>query len=468
MVTRRSVLTTTIGAAGLAAEAGIADAQAAAAPINNILAKGAEIMRGGPLMNLPRAYRVMEEENLDGLVLAHQTNVYHLTGYRDHMSIRQDAPASIVLLSRDPRQAPGIVTSQFLYYYSFSDAPTEFPPQTFLYTGWDGPIADRVAATRLPDDKVKAAAPRIFDDMHLYPITAMEERRLARLKAALTRPMATSAQRALAKAAREMGLDRGRIGYDHPVVAGSYEMAGLPAAMVYADRPIRRIRMIKSPREIELMRLTARANAEAAVAAAQSARAGASHRQLRETFWAECAKRGTSGLLMQIDSVIPETYEGTFKEGTSFLIDCVSLGFQYFGDFGRTVFVGEPSRSMKRATDCISFGWDAVREHLRPGITYREISRLGTEALKKAGYDYRVPFTPHSVGLAHTDEPGVGDSSAFWEKDNLTLEENMIISVDCPIVQTGIGGSAHLEDLSLITKDGAVQINDIGGRTLIV
>ena len=31
-----------------------------------------------------------------------------------------------------------------------------------------------------------------------------------------------------------------------------------------------------------------------------------------------------------------------------------------------------------------------------------------------------------------------------------------------------MGGSAHLEDLTLITADGTVQINDIGDRVIIV
>ena len=44
----------------------------------------------------------------------------------------------------------------------------------------------------------------------------------------------------------------------------------------------------------------------------------------------------------------------------------------------------------------------------------------------------------------------------------------MVISVDMPVLNTGIGGSAHLEDLTLITKDGGEQINDVGDRIVIV
>ena len=40
------------------------------------------------------------------------------------------------------------------------------------------------------------------------------------------------------------------------------------------------------------------------------------------------------------------------------------------------------------------------------------------------------------------------ESELYWQKDDLVLEENMIISVDMPVLHTGIGGSAHLEDLT--------------------
>ena len=44
----------------------------------------------------------------------------------------------------------------------------------------------------------------------------------------------------------------------------------------------------------------------------------------------------------------------------------------------------------------------------------------------------------------------------------------MVLSVDLPIVDVGLGGSAHLEDLVLITKDGAELLNDGGDQVIIV
>jgi len=44
----------------------------------------------------------------------------------------------------------------------------------------------------------------------------------------------------------------------------------------------------------------------------------------------------------------------------------------------------------------------------------------------------------------------------------------MILSVDFPLLDTGLGGSAHLEDLILIGKDGPELLNDSTDRFILV
>lgn len=44
----------------------------------------------------------------------------------------------------------------------------------------------------------------------------------------------------------------------------------------------------------------------------------------------------------------------------------------------------------------------------------------------------------------------------------------MVLRVDLPTKHSGIGGSAHLEDLTVVSKDGAEQINIIGDRIVMV
>ncbi len=468
MVTRREILQSSAMAVGaaMAPAAGGGDTKASLLGPHS---RGVELLRHGPLMNLERAYKIMAEEQLDGLILTTPINLYHLTGYLDHVAVRHDAPAAFALLARDERQAPSIVMNQFLYYYSFVDSQFDAPLNAYLFTGWDGKIEAGKAGTGLSGEQPPARPPFVFSDKGELPQRGFEIDRLAALNATLAkRPPSANAEWALIKAARDMGLHKGRIAVDHRVIAGIYESAGFNATTVDADYAIRRIRTIKSPREIELMRIAAQLNADAALASVKQVRAGATHKELRATFFAEAARRGNAPLFLQIDTVTSEIYDAELKDGEAFAIDAVSLGFHYFGDYGRTVFIGEPSRSMKRATDAISFGWDAVRESLKPGLRYSEIRELGRTAMKKAGFDYDVAVSPHSVGLAHTDDPGRGGPGAYWVKGDTVLEENMVISVDMPVRHAGIGGSAHLEDLTLITKDGGVQINDIGDRIVLV
>ena len=459
-----------IGAAGAVGAAGALTAPAPAAATEltpNNLSERVKRVRAGPLMNLEQAYRVLEEEQLDGLVLAEPINVFHLTGHWGSLAKMGYPAPAYALLSRDQRQAPGLVMMQFIYYYTYADGHFDFPLQTWLFSGWDRRLQDDGQAAG-GDSEPPANPAYIFEDKGQMDLREIEVHRRSTLNAALSgRKLSADARWALVNAVKGMGLDRGRIGVDHLVVNAIFETAGLDAVPVHADRALRRIRAIKSPREIELMTFSAQANAEAALAAARAARAGATYQELRAAFYSEAAKRGNLGVFMQVDTIGAEMGDGEFREGQAFQIDCVSHGFHYHGDYGRTVFLGEPARSMKRATDAIALGWDAIMEALKPGLRYSEIRAIGMEALRKGGYDLDVAFTPHSVGLMHTDDPGRADSP-FYVKEDVVLAENMIISVDCPVRNVGLGGSAHLEDLTLITADGGVQINDIGDRVIVV
>ena len=81
------------------------------------------------------------------------------------------------------------------------------------------------------------------------------------------------------------------------------------------------------------MRYAAQANAEAALQAASTVRAGADVRELRATFFAAAAARGMRGVFMVIDRVSSPTYSANLRDGQCFSIDCVSEYMGYHGDF---------------------------------------------------------------------------------------------------------------------------------------
>ena len=429
---------------------------------------GAEVIQGGCLLNLQRAYQVMDEENLDALIVTRPINFYHFTGYYDHLAVRMDSPSSFAILSRDAKRPSSVVMNQFIYYYSVADSNFKWDSTVNLFTGWGDKIATAAARDQTEAHR-EVLAPFVFSSKNISLDRDFEKARVSALNAALDENSSSgNASNALIRAMKHLGLTKGRIGVDDPVIDRIIKSANLESTAIDGDYALRKIRMVKSQQEIELMKIAATTNAEAALAAASVLRSGATLNELKTNFFAQCALRGNMPLFLQVDTIMSEVFNMEFKEGSAFAIDAVSQGFHYTGDYGRTVFIGEPINSMKRATDAIAIGWDAVRENLKPGIRYSEIKAIGRRAIKSAGYDIAVAVTPHSVGLCHTDEPGRDGPGAYWQKDDLVLEENMIISVDMPVLHTGIGGSAHLEDLTLITKDGSEQINSIADRIIIV
>ncbi len=427
-------------------------------------ARGGSLLKGGPLFNRERAERVLKEESLAGLIVAEPLNVFHLTGYWPQLGKMGFAAPSMALLSADPKKPVALVMPQFLYYYVYADADFSGGVEPYVYTH------RAVSGTAIEGDydEPAAGALHVYRDKGDVPMGELELHRRAAVEAAAERH-GVSAERefAMVRAARALEMTGGRIGVDHMAIMAMLESAPLSITATPADNTLRKIRLVKSPREIELMRLAAQANAEAALAAVATVREGATTQELRAAFFSEAADRGNAGVFMAIDRMITEVADFEFRDGSAFFVDCVSSGWHYHGDFARTIFLGEPARAMRDATRAMHIGWEAIREQLRPGLRYSEIPPIGRKAVRAAGLDFDIPFSPHSVGLTHTDEPGQ-DGRPYWVKDDLTLEPGMVLSVDCPVLNTGIGGSAHMEDLSLITADGAEPIHTITDPVIVV
>jgi Xaa-Pro aminopeptidase len=420
----------------------------------------ADQLRASGPMNLARAYEIMDRFDLQGLVLGDPLNVFHVLGYWPQIANTKTGqpPTSFALLSRDESLAPGFVTTRFIYYYTYADGQFRRDVQAYLYLN----AAD--AGDAAPGEPVQGD----FPDRGAAPLSPVEHRRRLTLDAAVAaRGSFADAGGALAGAMRDMGLWRGRIAFDHPVIAAVCARRDHPGELIPADNVLRWIRLIKSSLEIALMRRASAANVEAVSAVGQTIRAGADYGDLRQVFEVEAAKRGNRAVFMTVDRVSSDLADESIVDGQTLFIDGVSHRHHYHGDYARTVFVGEPRAKAREAARAAAHGWNAVRERLRPGLRYSELVAIGQDAVRKGGFGVTVGFGPHSVGLMHNDEPGE-DLGGFYGQMDLTLQENMIISVDCPVMDTGYGGSAHIEDLMRITADGAVPIHAVGEPVIVV
>lgn len=398
-----------------------------------------------PLINRIRAQTVLEEFGVAALVLTDPTSIYQATGFWPQTVAMGQQGVSLAVVPANPALPVSLITSQFLHYlYDLDFAPVGGPLQFFLYTapfGMEGAATAPLFLPEMPDGR-----PDPWDRI-------TRDATLAQLDMLPAFPSAVAGLRAALEQAGANGL----IATESLLVEG---LLGQDFTYRPAEPLLRRVRMIKSPDEIVLMRHAARTNAEVARDCILSMNPGDRYEDLRRLFFAETGKRGGSALFISTDSPSIRQRDGVIRDGRSFQIDAVSSYAGYHGDYGRTVFVGDADPVIRRTLEASIVANEAIAKILKPGIRYSDVAKIGKQAIADAGYDVIVPCTAHSVGLFHTDEAYKDDSLHFVKADHL-IEKDMVLSIDCPALIADGAGNVHLEDLWLITEDGCEPLNDI-------
>jgi Xaa-Pro aminopeptidase len=150
--------------------------------------------------------------------------------------------------------------------------------------------------------------------------------------------------------------------------------------------------------------------------------------------------------------------EKTINAGEMVILDIGSVVKGYTGDLGRTVICGDPTAKQK---EVYRVTYESVREaakSVKPGVTCHEVDRRAREVIEDAGWgDYQ-----HTGNTGHQLGYGLHGDPLIHRNVEIPLVENMVICLEPRVVlpdQPDIGG-AHLEDVVLVTKDGAEYLND--------
>jgi Xaa-Pro aminopeptidase len=446
MIKRRDVLTA--GVAGSLAGAALTASAAAATLPPKVKEPALRIKRAKRplLINRARATREMTKAGLDAMVVRDASNVYYAT---NHWSVYTDYGSQQPTYAVIPRQAdrPIIAIAPWVEMWKIAEDDAEYGPMII----YDGRVANRGARTTFATDAIASGAPLGVVEKKL-----LETQETAWANAEPT-PMA-----GVMKALKESGVSTGRVGVDDARIMIDMGEAGLEGpTWVVAVPMMYRIRQVKTAPEIELLRMAAQCSADSAIAAVNRLGPGATQNDLRYMFREETARRG--GGYLTIAAGGPDLPNHILEPGRPFMIDGVATVDHYCGDFGRTVVLGEPVESVKKACKRLAVAWNGVFEQLRPGVRFSEVKGFGYDAVTKAGFDVKgLGIGAHSVGLQHSEDPM---KNGMIEAD-FVLEPGMVVSVDHPYTMLG-WGTTHLEDLSVITEHGAEPLN-VHSEALIV
>ena len=390
-------------------------------------------------MNRQEAQAVCERFGVDAIVLAEPINIYHATGIWPQTAGMGHVGSSVAVVPADATADVVLVMPQFLYYFVDAGGQGHVPGLTFsLYTA--------------PDEEDGAGPPMYF----AQAADGVEDTFERATRAATDAMLAHSVKPSAIAAVRDAVTGLQRIAADNFVAQA---VAGADSNSVPAELLLRWIRMVKSPAEIAIVRHAATTNARVATETVRAMEIGQSYDALRREYFARIGREGGVPSFISIDSRAFEARDGHIREGRCFSIDAVAAFDRYHGDFGRTVIVGEPHPALMRAVDAAGAANTAVAQRLGPGMRYSDVMAIGREAVARTGVQAFTPSSPHSVGLYHTDEAFENDSLMFAKADH-AIRPGMVLSVDCPVLLTDIGGTVHMEDMWLITDQGCEPLND--------
>lgn len=120
----------------------------------------------------------------------------------------------------------------------------------------------------------------------------------------------------------------------------------------------------------------------------------------------------------------------------------------YAAECERTVFLGEPSTEERKLYDIVMEARALAFKMVKPGTRCSDIDLETQEFFKSKGYgDHIIHRTGHGIGLGNHEQPWISAGS-----DDV-LEENMVISIEPALYFPEIGGFRH-SDTVLVKKDG--------------
>ena len=216
-----------------------------------------------------------------------------------------------------------------------------------------------------------------------------------------------------------------------------------------------RLRIIKSPEEIALIRQAIAATEASIAATFTQLSVGMSERDVAALLSREMAGRGSpGGGLVQFgqSSALPHggPSAGQLARETVVLIDAGSRVEGYTSDITRTIWFGDaPSDEFKKVYNIVHDAQTAAIENAKPNVTQcQEVDRAARKVIRDAGYgQYFTHRLGHGMGMDGHEPP-------YMVEGNTTRLEPGIVFTDEPgIYQLGKFG-VRIEDDCMMTANG--------------
>lgn len=267
-----------------------------------------------------------------------------------------------------------------------------------------------------------------------------------------------------ARMLRELGMDRGRVATELDYLpARDYEALKLALpdlTLVPGEGLLNRLRQIKTPREVELIRQLSRTTDHALAHAFQAVHPGDTELQLSGAAVAALFAGGVdrergmvtaSGDRSHFPNVRATNRRMT--DGDVIRLELFGVSKGYHSGICRSGVVGQVSQDPQRVWDVLVDCRRTVLDLMRPGVVASDVYRAYVERFATLGYD-PISFVGHGIGVFMHEDPYLGAN------DHTVLQEGMVFGVEPLLYLPGQFG-LQIKDTVHIGPDGAEVLSDV-------
>jgi Xaa-Pro aminopeptidase len=260
-----------------------------------------------------------------------------------------------------------------------------------------------------------------------------------------------------ARQVKMMGIQKLGFEQDHVTFATykAYENA-IEAELVPVTGLIEKLRLIKTPSEIKILKEAAKIADAAFTHILEYIRPGLTELEVSNELEFFMRKHGASS--SSFDTIVASGYRGALPHGVAsdkviekgelVTLDYGAYYNGYVSDITRTVAVGQPSDELKGIYDIVLEAQLRGMAGIKPGMLGKEADALTRNFIEEKGYgDYFGHSTGHGIGLE------VHEGPALSVRSDTILEPGMVVTVEPGIYVPGVGG-VRIEDDAVITIEG--------------
>jgi len=243
-------------------------------------------------------------------------------------------------------------------------------------------------------------------------------------------------------------------------------------AVVNVSPIVNEMRRIKAPEEIAVIERAARIADEALAAVTDKIRPGVRERDIAEEIDHQMALLGSRvpsfdtgvwsigvGLDRDADTRLSSD---ELVHGSSVSFDFGAVIDGYCSDFGRTIHIGEPSRSFVDGYDLVIAAQETGISAVRPGATAADVHDACRTVIVEAGFgDFFRHRTGHCIGLDVHERPYIS------EEDVTPLEVGMTFTIEPSLYRSDVIGT-RIEDVIVCESEGGRKLNTYPTELVVV